>query len=189
MPPALPGEGAFAASGTCVVTARRTNAWFATGGAARARVFRSTDRGSTWQVADTPLAAGVASAGAFSLAFADARHGLVVGGDYRKEGESSANLAVTNDGGRTWLAPPTRLRGFRSAAAVWRREADVGWMATGPAGTEWSMDGGRTWTAIPGDGFHALSIAARGAAVWVVGEQGRIARLAALPIAEHNRSR
>ena len=45
MPPALPGEGAFAASGTCLVVQGDRKAWFGTGGAAVARVFRSTDRG------------------------------------------------------------------------------------------------------------------------------------------------
>ena len=49
IPPAIEGEAAFAASGTCVTVQGRENAWFATGGAA-ARVFRSTDRGNTWEV-------------------------------------------------------------------------------------------------------------------------------------------
>jgi photosystem II stability/assembly factor-like uncharacterized protein len=45
LPPALPGEGAFAASGTCLVTHGEKDVWFATGGAKSARVFRSRDRG------------------------------------------------------------------------------------------------------------------------------------------------
>ena len=57
LPPALPGEGAFAASGTCLVVNRGQNAWFATGGAV-SRVFRSTDRGGFWSVAETPVLAG-----------------------------------------------------------------------------------------------------------------------------------
>ena len=43
MPPALPGEGAFAASGTCLVAQGDGNAWFGTGGAKGSRVFRSND--------------------------------------------------------------------------------------------------------------------------------------------------
>ena len=35
MPPALPGEGAFAASGTCLVVQGEGHAWFGTGGAKR----------------------------------------------------------------------------------------------------------------------------------------------------------
>ena len=41
MPPALPGEFAFAASGQCIVSQGGKHAWFATGGDVVARVFRS----------------------------------------------------------------------------------------------------------------------------------------------------
>src|SRR5262249_32412726 len=40
LPAALPGEGAFAASGTCLVTHGDKDVWFATGGAKTTRVFR-----------------------------------------------------------------------------------------------------------------------------------------------------
>src|SRR5262245_34514352 len=36
LPPALPGEGAFAASGTCLITHGERDVWFATGGAQKA---------------------------------------------------------------------------------------------------------------------------------------------------------
>ena len=39
LPPALAGEGAFAASGTCLVTHGDSDVWFTTGGAKAARVF------------------------------------------------------------------------------------------------------------------------------------------------------
>jgi photosystem II stability/assembly factor-like uncharacterized protein len=182
MPPALPNEGAFAASGTCLVVQGTRRAWFATGGAARARVFRSADGGLTWQASDTPLAAGSSSAGAFSLAFADdGLHGIVVGGDYRNEGASSDNIAVTADGGVTWSPGPVRLRGFRSAVAFVPGSHGRALLTVGPAGSDWSADGGATWTAVGDDGFHALSIARGGKAAWAVGERGRIARSATLP--------
>ena len=63
MPPALPGEGAFAASGSCLTVQGHGHAWFVTGGAAVARVFHTTDYGRHWLAADSPLRAGVASAG------------------------------------------------------------------------------------------------------------------------------
>jgi photosystem II stability/assembly factor-like uncharacterized protein len=176
MPDALPGEGAFAASGTCLVVGGDGLAWFVTGGAERARVFRSSDRGETWAVADTPLAAGVASAGAFSIAFAGGRRGIVVGGDYRKEPEPSENAAVSDDGGRTWTRAPA-LAGFRSAVAFVPGTSGRRLVATGPAGSDWSSDGGRTWASIAGRGFHALAIAPRDGVGWAVGEGGRIAKL------------
>src|ERR1700722_5687272 len=64
-PPALPNEGAFAASNSCLTTLGVREIWFATGGASAARVFHSPDGGQNWDVAVAP------SAGIYSLAFAD----------------------------------------------------------------------------------------------------------------------
>jgi photosystem II stability/assembly factor-like uncharacterized protein len=115
-PPALPGEGAFAASGTCLVTRGETDVWFATGGAKTARIFHSRDRGKTWEVSETPILAGVASAGIFSIAFRDRQHGMIVGGDYRKPHETGATAAITSDSGKTWNLLDQRLP-FCSAVA------------------------------------------------------------------------
>lgn len=178
IPEALPGDGAFAASGTCLVAYGSRHAWFGTGGASRARVFRTTDQGLTWEVADTPIAAGNASSGIFSLAFSDADHGVAVGGDYRLERGSGDNLATTRDGGMTWaFAGAIRLRSFRSAVAYVPGSKGQRLMAVGPAGTDASRDGGRTWIPVGDEGFHAVSISPDGAAVWAVGEGGRIAIL------------
>ena len=57
IPAAVEGEGAFAASGTCIAVQGKANVWFGTGGKV-ARVFRSTDRGKIWIVAETPIAHG-----------------------------------------------------------------------------------------------------------------------------------
>ena len=148
------------------------------GGATRARVYRSADQGLTWDVSDTPIMAGNASSGVFSLAFNDANYGIAVGGDYRLERESGDNLAITNDGGRTWaFAGATRLRSFRSAVAYVPGSKGRRLIAVGPGGTDTSADGGATWAPLGDDGFHALSIAPRGRTAWAVGEQGRIAAL------------
>jgi photosystem II stability/assembly factor-like uncharacterized protein len=68
MPPALPAEFAFAASGQCITTAGGRDAWFGTGGDAVARVFHSGDRGHTWTVVNTPVRS-LPSGGIFALAF------------------------------------------------------------------------------------------------------------------------
>ena len=175
MPPALEGDGAFAASGTILVASGGKDAWFGSGGGARARVFHSTDRGATWTVAETPIAAGTASAGVFSIAFDGPRHGIAVGGDYRKEREASDNVALTADGGRTWSGA-TRLRGFRSAVAYLPGRSGRVLLAVGPGGSDLSRDGGRTWAAIGDEGFHAASVAPDGSA-WAVGEKGSVAAL------------
>ena len=171
-PRAERGEAAFAASGTALVVRGAREAWFATGGAGGARVFHSEDGGATWAAAKTPVRAGSDGAGIFSLAF-NGRYGIAVGGDYTKPEEAASNWAVSEDGGRSWKAGGgTGPRGYRSAVA---HDAAAGvWIATGPAGTEWSRDG-RTFQPVEGEGYHALGFAADGSG-WGVGPEGRIAR-------------
>jgi photosystem II stability/assembly factor-like uncharacterized protein len=175
LPPALDNEGAFAASGTNVAVFGRDRVWIGTGAAAVSRVLRSSDGGRTWTAASTPLAAGP-SAGIFSIAFRDALHGIVVGGDYRKESEAIDNAAVTDDGGKTWTAV-RGLTGFRSVVTYLPGStADL--LAVGPQGSDYSSDGGRTWTAVTGaSGLHTFASARGGRVGWGAGENGTIARL------------
>src|ERR1017187_2714425 len=55
-PSALPGEGSFAASNTCLALLGKQDAFFATGGPSAARLFHSQDRGISWTVAPLPFA-------------------------------------------------------------------------------------------------------------------------------------
>jgi photosystem II stability/assembly factor-like uncharacterized protein len=174
--PALPGEGAFAASGTCLIVQGKRNAWFATGGSRVSRVFRSTDRGRTWSAHETPVRAGTASAGIFSLTFWDEDHGVAVGGDYRDPGRSERNVARTGDGGRTWvLTKGARPAGYRSAVAVVPGTPGPTLVAVGPTGADVSTDGGETWQPLGAPGFDAFGFAGPDVG-WAVGEEGRIAR-------------
>src|SRR5690348_4529326 len=105
LPAALPGEGAFAASNSCLTVHGKADIWFATGGARVARVFHSSDRGKTWAVTETPMHPKNVSSGIFSLAFVNSREGVAVGGDYQHpESSDLPNVLRTSDGGRTWRA-------------------------------------------------------------------------------------
>jgi photosystem II stability/assembly factor-like uncharacterized protein len=169
LPVALPGEGAFAASGTCLVARGEADAWFVTGGAKTARVFRSADRGRSWEVSETPVAAGMESAGIFSIAFRDKDHGLIVGGDYRKPEDIGATAAATSDGGKTWVALDKRLP-FRSAVA-WAKDR---WVAVGTSGSHASRDDGDTWTPLDRENYNSVGFTPTGEG-WAVGPKGRIA--------------
>lgn len=186
LPPALENEGAFAASGTNIAVWENDHAWIATGAGAKARVLRTEDRGRTWKISETPLMAGP-SAGIFSIAFRDAQHGVIVGGDYRKEEEAIDNLAVTSDGGATWTLVKG-LSGFRSVVAyvpVMSAGQTQPLIASGPSGTDYSIDDGRTWMRLDGPGFDTLSfgrLTGRGrhqsmVRGWAAGAKGSIARL------------
>lgn len=116
LPPAIDGEGAFAASGTCIAVQGNANVWFATGGKV-ARVFRSTNAGKTWTVANTPMIHGPDSTGIFSIAFRDPSHGVIAGGDYKHPEQNGSNLATTEDGGLTWKLPTISPQTYFSAVA------------------------------------------------------------------------
>jgi photosystem II stability/assembly factor-like uncharacterized protein len=135
MPPAVSGESAFAASGTCLVAQGQSNVWFATGGAGKGRVFRSVNRGQTWTVSETPVPAATNSAGIFSLAFRDERHGVAVGGNHEKHSETRHNFVMTEDGGASWQESSTnKPRGFRSGVAWLGRLKRSALVAVGPSG-------------------------------------------------------
>ncbi len=104
LPEALEGEGAFAASNSCIAllpSQYQSHIWFATGGKA-ARVFHSPNGGRDWGVADAPIVHGPESAGIFSIAFRNEKDGVIAGGDYKKPEADGPNFAFTHDGGRTW---------------------------------------------------------------------------------------
>jgi len=176
LPAALDNEGAFAASGTNVAVWGTQHAWIGTGAAATARVLRTTDGGRTWAVANTPLAAGPTS-GIYSVAFRDALHGIVVGGDYSKETEAVDNAAVTSDGGRTWTLV-RGLGGFRSVVTPVPGGNGRQWMAVGPSGADRTDDDGQTWTPVevPVRGLHTFSLAPAGSVGWGAGGRGQIAK-------------
>jgi photosystem II stability/assembly factor-like uncharacterized protein len=186
MPPAKDGEAAFAASGTCLITQGKTNAFLVTGGSA-ARVFRSHDRGHTWSVADTPIVHGTSGSGIFSISMLDGKNGVIVGGNYEKPSETGNNLAITHDGGKSWKIMPG-LHGYRSGVTFVDSKTMI---AVGISGTDVSSDAGTTWLhnnekagdvtengEIRLDGDTNLnSVQAKGKnAIWAVGPNGSIAQ-------------
>ncbi|HEX9999147.1 MAG TPA: oxidoreductase [Actinoplanes sp.] len=170
MPAALPGEFAFAASGTCLVSAGGRY-YFATGGGAAARVFTSRDGGRSWTVAETPIPSG-ASAGIYSLAVQRSGAAIAVGGDYTTP--ESAPAAAAYLLGRTWTVARTVPGEYRSGSA-WLGRGPVA-LAVGPTGSDISYNGGRTWERFDTGSFDAV-LCAPDASCWASGEQGRVAKL------------
>ncbi len=168
-PPALSNEGAFAASNSSLIVRGQQEIWFATGGASAVRVFHSPDSGQTWSVTASP------SAGIFSLALAGQVHGVAVGGDYNKPAEPQGNIAITDNGGRTWLAPSgTHPHGYRSAVIYLPEHKQ--WIAVGTSGSDISTDDGWNWKLFDSASYNAIG-AAKSGEVWAVGPRGRVARL------------
>jgi photosystem II stability/assembly factor-like uncharacterized protein len=172
LPLVLPGEAAFAASGSSLVVLDSSDVWIGTGGGGRGRVMHSRDGGRSWSVVDTPVHADGPAAGIFSLAFFDRRRGVAVGGDYTKPRLAARSVALTYDGGRTWHAansPPTAyLSGVSFAGSPARL------VAVGLAGTFISRDSGQTWT--QSDTIPLNSVRFTGGSGFAVGPRGRVAR-------------
>jgi len=176
MPQAQKGEGAFAASGTCLVVQGDRNVWFGTGGADVSRVFRSMDRGQTWTVHTTPIQADNPSSGIFSLAFRDQNQGVAVGGDYKRPGQAGRIVAITSDGGRAWSLPQgPPPAGYRSAVTFVPGTPRPKLVAVGPTGSDLSTDGGASWSPLGKTGFHATGFASATDG-WAVGDDGLIAK-------------
>ncbi|MBK8101279.1 MAG: hypothetical protein IPK26_29710 [Planctomycetes bacterium] len=171
LPEVLAGEAAFAASGTCVAL-RGERIWLCTGGGAKARLLHSEDGGRTWAAIELPLAAGKASAGAFSIAMRRDGAGVVVGGDYQAQGENGGTAAFSWNG-VTWQRATTGALGYRCGVA-WLSAHEL--LAVGDSGCSRSVDQGQTWQPFGEGGYHTVAVSPAGA-VFAVGARGRIAVL------------
>jgi photosystem II stability/assembly factor-like uncharacterized protein len=183
LPPAQPGEAAFAASGTCVETLGTDHAWIATGGAASGRILATTDGGETWKSYPTPIQPqGTPTSGLTSVAFRDRRHGIIAGGDVLPTDDFFPNdVAVSDDGGKTWtLVEGTPFPGAGYGLSY--ANGSVGdhlrtVVITGPGGAAWTLNEGRRWHRLAGvEGFWAVAFA-NPRNGWLVGTEGRILKV------------
>ena len=177
LPGASEGEGSFAASGTCVVARGDSLAWFGTGAGAEARVFRTADRGRSWEAVATPLVHGTSTTGIASLAFLDDLRGAAMGGDVGAPDQAIESVAVTEDGGRTWrLAGRPARPGAVFGGAFVPGAPTPTLVAVGPTGVAVSTDFAATWTTI--DTLSHWSVTFGGPGVgWAVGPDGRVTRI------------
>lgn len=200
MPPAQPGEGGFAASGTCAATQGEKRGWMVTGASgapnAHARVLATRDGGNTWAAYETPFpstATDTSVGGLFTIAFRDAQHGITAGGDLANAVDTAPNVARSSDGGVSWAFTARRTNflgaayGLAYASGKGEHEGEDDGddeafartvVITGPNGTDWSSDEGDTWTPLPidGPGYWAVAFASPKAG-WLVGNRGRILKI------------
>jgi len=172
MPAALPTEGAFAASNTCLLVSGK-EIFFGTGGPA-ARVFHSSDGGHAWMVEETPIAHGNASSGIFSIARTRQNEIVVVGGNYQDPKQASAAAAYSLDGGKSWQLFEQQPGGYRSSVACHRGAQCV---AVGPNGED--VSSGKLTAAFwkPTDALNLNAVAIMDVKHgWSVGPKGTIAR-------------
>jgi photosystem II stability/assembly factor-like uncharacterized protein len=167
MPAARDGEFGFAASGTCLITGGRHDAYLGSGGTA-SRVFFTRDRGKHWQVRRSTIPASAAG-GVFSLAYRAGRM-LAVGGDFESP-DNGVDMSARSWRGRVWHNAGD-LGGYRSGVDWLRKGVAV---AVGPTGSDLSRNGGRTWTTFSDLALDAVQCVPGGC--WGSGPEGTVARL------------
>lgn len=171
-PEATAGEGGFAASGTNMITAGEGGIWI---GTTTGRILHSENQGLSWTWHGSPLADTLSSAGIFSLAFDDAGHGIMVGGDFINAGKIEKNAAYLNGGNQWILVTDHPPGGYRSCVALIPASSLA--ITTGPGGTDVSYDFGKTWYPLDTTGYHAVSFGKSKTSGWLSGLQGRIAKI------------
>jgi photosystem II stability/assembly factor-like uncharacterized protein len=173
---ATDGEGAFAASGTCVITRGGKDVFVATGAGKVARIFSSADRGASWRSVVTPIVQGTATTGHTSIGFRDGRIGLAAGGDVGDNDRRTDNVIRTADGGRTWTAGGQPSFDGPVFAAVYVPGAQGTVVAVGPRGASWSPDDGASWQPVDTLSYWSAAFVGRTAG-WLVGPGGRITKV------------
>lgn len=173
LPVALENEGAFAASGSCLVAGSNKRLAFVTGGAAESRVFVSMDGGTTFHVSSSPVPAAGAPKGLFSAVWLEGKSLLVVGGDYKEPTLEGVNAATSTDGGAHWTPLHAQPVGFLSSV-VEGPDAKSPIVAVGLAGTGISSDNGASWTALDATPYNTAGFVRGGG--FAVGPKGLIAR-------------
>ncbi len=173
-PNALPGEAAFAASGTCLRVDSTNQIDIVTGGRRSRHLILIDDKiaPDKWVEIDLKLLHGKASQGAFSIANGDGT--VVVGGDYQKDRLSNSVAEywypIDEHSGATSLAktPPA---GFQSCVEYITGKT---FLSTGTPGSNITTDGGKTWAKIDDTSYNVCRKAKNGKLVLLAGNGGKI---------------
>ncbi|MFC3416552.1 WD40/YVTN/BNR-like repeat-containing protein [Algoriphagus hitonicola] len=173
LPLAESGEAGFAASASSLL-ALDDELWLGSGGTV-SNLYYSPNRGKTWEKWKSNLAQGNPSRGIFSITHVGNGEIIAVGGDYTQEKEITGNAGLFLIPDQEWLQPTSPPAGYRSAVAYFSHYHWV--IATGPSGSDFSTDGGKNWTLFSSEGYHAVSRAHSGGAIWASGADGKIGRL------------
>ncbi|MDB5118545.1 MAG: Ycf48-like protein precursor [Mucilaginibacter sp.] len=166
-PDALPGQAAFAASGTCL----RANGLLAivTGGSSAEVLIQN--KKSEWKRQPVPIVHGQSAQGAFSVAMGTAHQLIVVGGDYQKDKRQDSTACYSIDKGITWHLANTPTAGYQSCVEFIEINTFI---STGTPGSCITIDGGKTWTKIDDTSYNVCRKAKHGNLVLLAGNGGKI---------------
>lgn len=168
LPPTAEGEAAFAASNSNIALVGN-HAWIVSGGK-KARVFHSPDRGTSWEVFDTPIAQGGQMTGIFTTDFYNEKQGIIFGGDWEKQTQNTQNKAITKDGGKTWqLLADGQHPGYRSSVKYVPNSQGKALFALGIPGISFSENEGQDWELLSTESFYTMRFCKDGKTAWLAG--------------------
>jgi len=166
-PDALPGEAAFAASGTCLKISKDLIT-IVTGGSV-ARLIEGSFQKPSWLYDYLPIIQGKNSQGAFSESSF-----IFVGGDYANDKSTEGTAAYFDPNLvsiKTGYELSHKSPGYQSCV----EEIPSGnYLSTGTSGSNISNDGGRTWSKIDDVSYNVCRKAKKGKLVLLAGDGGKI---------------
>jgi photosystem II stability/assembly factor-like uncharacterized protein len=171
-PDALPGEAAFAASGTCL-RVDKDGMVIVTGGTYSRKIVYHNSLANLWTNSNIALIHGKPSQGAFSLARGGCN--IIVGGDYQKDRRADSVAQYWCNNG-TYTGGPTLLAkiqpcGFQSCVEYILGDT---FLSTGTPGSNITTNGGKTWTKIDDTSYNVCRKAKHGKLVLLAGNDGKI---------------
>ncbi|MBI2282574.1 MAG: oxidoreductase [Bacteroidetes bacterium] len=163
------GEAFFASSGTNLKMLGN-HPIYVSGGKNSRLFFRPFD------TIPLPIMKGKESTGANSIAVQGFYTGVIVGGDFTRDTISSSNCVLFNISADpiTYRIPTTPPHGYRSCVVYLSRKK---LLTCGTSGVDLSRDKGNNWELISKESYHVCQKAKKGKAVFLAGNNGRIAKL------------
>ena len=167
LPSSAVGENAFAASDTNI-SIFQDHVWIATGGT-KARVFHSSNKGTDWEVFDTPIVQGIETSGIYTIDFYDHLNGIICGGDFTDKFGDHKNIAVTSDGGTTWKLVENESAPTYVSCVQYIPESNAKELiAVSTNGVYMSNDSGFHWKKVDEEGFYTVR-AVNNKSFWLAG--------------------
>jgi photosystem II stability/assembly factor-like uncharacterized protein len=158
------GEASFAASGTGIRCVNKKEVVISTGGQV-SRLWYSSDRGDHWVPRPVPIIQGKNTTGIFSVGIKRNKW-IVVGGDYQLDSLAEQHVYYSSSG-KSWQAPITPTRGYRSAVEFIFEKT---WFALGQGGFDFSIDDGMNWIKGPEEkGLHVVRRTRYGTKIFAAG--------------------
>lgn len=168
VPKPLKVENGFAASGSCIAITKKGRFFIGLGGE-QSRVFSSVN-GFKWKAKTTPMKAGSAASGIYSIAHGSGKL-MAVGGNYMATDAEHYPILSLN-GGKSWLRTKGAVNGYRSIIDFCEQEKV--WVSGGTNGMDLSYDDGDTWDHFSQKNINTLQFIPNSSKAFIATKDGEI---------------